>query len=48
VQDEGRHQSTQTDLFDPGTTVRVILMQNIVPLLATLGSYLTFLALEVI
>jgi len=35
----------RSDLFDPGTTVRVILMQNVVPLLATVGSYLTFLFL---
>lgn len=33
------------DLFDPGTTVRVILMQNVVPVLATAGSYLTFLTI---
>ncbi len=43
-------QSTTTaprsDLFDPGTTVRVILMQNVVPILATGGSYLTFLAIN--
>jgi PiT family inorganic phosphate transporter len=32
----------RSDLFDPGTTVRVILMQNVVPLLASVGSYLTF------
>jgi len=36
----------RSDLFDPGTTVRVILMQNVVPMLATVGSYLTFLALN--
>jgi PiT family inorganic phosphate transporter len=36
----------RSDLFDPGTTVRVILMQNVVPLLATVGSYLTFLAIN--
>lgn len=43
----GRMQSrpARTDLFDPGTTVRVILMQNVVPVLATGGSYLTFLGL---
>jgi len=35
----------RSDLFDPGTTVRVILMQNVVPILATLGSYGTFLLL---
>jgi PiT family inorganic phosphate transporter len=38
--------SPRSDLFDPGTTVRVILMQNVVPLLATGGSYLTFLVLN--
>ncbi len=31
-----------TDLFDPETTARVILLQNFVPSLATLGAYLTF------
>ncbi len=36
----------RSDLFDPGTTIRVILMQNVVPLVATVGSYLTFLALN--
>jgi PiT family inorganic phosphate transporter len=36
---------SRSDLFDPGTSVRVILMQNVVPLLATAGSYLTFLLL---
>ena len=35
----------RSDLFDPGTSVRVILMQNVVPLLATVGSYATFLLL---
>jgi len=35
----------RSDLFDPGTTVRVILMQNVVPILATVGSYGTFLLL---
>jgi len=36
----------RSDLFDPGTTVRVILMQNVVPILATVGSYLTFFLLS--
>ncbi|MDL5360434.1 inorganic phosphate transporter [Halalkalicoccus sp. NIPERK01] len=31
-----------TDLFDPETTARVILLQNVVPALATLGAYLAF------
>jgi PiT family inorganic phosphate transporter len=31
-----------TDLFDPATTARVVLMQNIVPVIATLGAFLTF------
>lgn len=30
------------DLFDRSTTVRVVMMQNLVPLLATVGSYVTF------
>ena len=38
----------RSDLFDPGTTVRVILMQNVVPLLATGGSYVTFLAINTV
>lgn len=38
-----RRQRVRGDLFDPGTTVRVILMQNVVPVMATAGSYLTFL-----
>ncbi len=40
--------SSRSDLFDPGTTVRVILMQNVVPILATVGSYLTFFLLDVL
>ena len=31
-----------TDLFNPTTTARVVLMQNIVPLISTVGAYLTF------
>jgi phosphate/sulfate permease len=31
-----------SDLFDPGTTARVVLMQNVVPMLATVGAFLTF------
>jgi PiT family inorganic phosphate transporter len=41
-------QPPRSDLFDPGTTVRVILMQNVVPLLATAGSYVTFLAINAV
>jgi len=37
--------SSPSELFDPGTTARVILMQNMVPIVATAGSYLTFLLL---
>jgi PiT family inorganic phosphate transporter len=29
-------------LFNPATTARVVLMQNIVPAIATVGAYLTF------
>ncbi|QSX00704.1 inorganic phosphate transporter [Haloterrigena alkaliphila] len=31
-----------SDLFDPSTTARVILMQNVVPLISTVGAYITF------
>ncbi|WP_459191885.1 inorganic phosphate transporter [Halosimplex sp. J119] len=30
------------DLFNPTTTARVVLMQNVVPAIATVGAYLTF------
>ncbi|WP_312910169.1 inorganic phosphate transporter [Natronosalvus caseinilyticus] len=30
------------DLFDPSTTARVILMQNVVPLISTVAAFLTF------
>ncbi len=32
-----------SELFDPTTTGRVIIMQNLVPVIATVGAYLTFL-----
>ena len=35
----------RSDLFDPGTTVRVIVMQNVVPIIATVGSYLVFVGI---
>ena len=31
-----------SDLFDPETTGRVILMQNVVPAIATVGAFLVF------
>ncbi len=31
-----------SELFDPSTTVRVVAMQNLVPVVATVGSFLTF------
>jgi PiT family inorganic phosphate transporter len=31
-----------SELFNPSTTARVVLMQNVVPLIATVGSFLTF------
>jgi PiT family inorganic phosphate transporter len=34
-----------SDLFDPATTGRVILMQNLVPVISTAGAYITFWAL---
>ncbi|WP_436934299.1 anion permease [Halovenus marina] len=30
------------ELFNPSTTARVVVMQNVVPLIATVGAYLTF------
>lgn len=41
-------QPSHSELFDPGTTVRVLLMQNVVPIFATVGSYLTFFFLDVV
>ena len=38
---------TAADLFDPATTARVVLMQNVVPVIATVGAYLTFRFLPV-
>ncbi|MFC4358180.1 anion permease [Halobium salinum] len=37
--------SDAVDLFDPETTGRVILLQNVVPLVSTVGSYAAFWAL---
>lgn len=31
-----------SELFDPSTTVRVVVMQNLVPVISTVGAYLTF------
>jgi len=31
-----------SELFDPSTTARVVLMQNVVPVIATVGAYTTF------
>jgi len=36
-----------SDLFDPETTARVIITQNVVPVLSTVGAYLAFLLLPV-
>lgn len=42
---QGEDSTPHSELFDPGTTARVIFMQNVVPIFATAGSYLTFLLL---
>ncbi len=34
-----------SDLFDPSTTARAVIMQNVVPIFATLGSYVTFVVI---
>jgi PiT family inorganic phosphate transporter len=44
-QEEPEDIPSAADLFDPETTGRVILMQNVVPVLSTVGSYVTFLVL---
>ncbi|MFT4891689.1 MAG: phosphate/sulfate permease [Halobacteriales archaeon] len=36
------HVPSAADLFDPATTARVVLLQNVVPLIATVGAYLAF------
>ncbi len=36
------------ELFDPATTGRVVIMQSVVPFLATVGTYLTFTVLAVV
>jgi len=33
------------DLFNPSTSARVVLMQNVVPILSTVGALVTFAAL---
>ncbi|MFC7124879.1 anion permease [Halovenus rubra] len=38
---------TASELFNPSTTARVVIMQNVVPVIATVGSYLTFQFLPV-
>lgn len=37
-----------SDLFDPSTTARVVLMQNVVPIVSTIGAYLAFRFLPII
>ncbi|SEO28046.1 inorganic phosphate transporter, PiT family [Halorientalis persicus] len=41
-EEDPEHVPSAGDLFDPATTARVVLMQNVVPAIATLGAYLTF------
>ncbi|WP_424018375.1 inorganic phosphate transporter [Halorientalis pallida] len=41
-EEDPKHVPSAGDLFDPATTARVVLMQNVVPAIATLGAYLTF------
>ncbi|MFW6003734.1 MAG: anion permease [Halanaeroarchaeum sp.] len=43
IGDEDPHDiPSAADLFDPATTGRVIVMQNVVPIISTLGAYATF------
>jgi len=41
-EEEPREIPTAADLFDPSTSGRVILTQNVVPVLSTVGAYVTF------
>ncbi len=41
-EEDPEHVPSAGDLFDPATTARVVLMQNVVPAIATVGAYLTF------
>jgi PiT family inorganic phosphate transporter len=41
-EEEPREIPSAANLFDPATTARVVMMQNVVPLIATIGAYLTF------
>jgi PiT family inorganic phosphate transporter len=41
-EEDPEHVPSASDLFDPATTARVVLMQNVVPAIATAGAYLTF------
>jgi PiT family inorganic phosphate transporter len=41
-EEEPKNIPSASDLFDPSTTVRVIVMQNLVPVISTGGAYLTF------
>jgi PiT family inorganic phosphate transporter len=38
----GEEIPSASELFNPSTTVRVVLMQNVVPVIATVSAYLTF------
>lgn len=41
-EEEPEEVPSATELFDPSTTARVVLMQNVVPIFSTVGAYLTF------
>lgn len=41
-EEDSRKLPPAADLFDPGTTGRVIMMQNVVPIISTVGAFLTF------
>ena len=44
-EEDPRELPNAADLFDPTTTGRVVLMQNLVPVISTVGAYLTFLVM---
>ena len=44
-EEEPRDIPDAADLFDPSTTGRVVLMQNLVPVISTVGAYLAFVVM---
>lgn len=46
--EQSSERPSRSELFDPAATVGVIVMQNVVPIIATVGSYATFALLDIV